>query len=148
MKRSDIGLKKTLWFDNLKFRPRKNRLKNKVHLHLEFVYCIFCTYSTKHKIWRILTSYLMIFRVLCCCYRNHRPYMEKPKPSLKIGSVNKVFLFWYWQQPKIFFSGTKLFCFSRQKAEIFSICLIKDFVKTYKIWLIQTNFQKTVFYWK
>ena len=27
----------------------------------------------------------------------------KPKPSLKIGSVNKTFLFWYWQQPKFFF---------------------------------------------
>ena len=27
----------------------------------------------------------------------------KPKPSLKIGSVNKAFLFWYWQRLKEIF---------------------------------------------
>ena len=37
----------------------------------------------------------------------------KTKPSLKIGSVNKAFLFWYWQRLKNFFLGIKLFCFSR-----------------------------------
>ena len=133
MKRSDIGLKKTLWFDNLKFRPRKNRLKNKVHLHLEFVYCIFCTYSTKHKIWRILTSYLMIFRVLCCCYRNHRPYMEKPKPSLKIGSVNKVFLFWYWLPLNFFFFRNNLFLFYKIESWNFQHLFKKNFLKPHKI---------------
>ena len=36
------------------------------------------------------------------------------KPSLKIGSVSKAFLFWYWQQLEIlFFLGITLFCYSR-----------------------------------
>ena len=34
-----------------------------------------------------------------------------PKPSLKIGSVNKVFLFWYWQRLKFFFLRNKTFLF-------------------------------------
>ena len=36
-----------------------------------------------------------------------------PKPSLKIGSVNKAFLFWYWQRPKKFFFRNIFFCLSR-----------------------------------
>ena len=35
------------------------------------------------------------------------------KPSLKIGSVNKAFLFWYWQRLQKYFFGMKFFCFSR-----------------------------------
>ena len=34
-----------------------------------------------------------------------------PKPSLKIGSVNKAFLFWYWQRPKKYFFRNKTFLF-------------------------------------
>ena len=34
---------------------------------------------------------------------------------------------------KYIFLGIKLFCFSRQKAETFSICLKKNFVKSHKI---------------
>ena len=33
------------------------------------------------------------------------------KPSLKIGSVNKAFLFWYWQRLKTFFFRNKTFVF-------------------------------------
>ena len=59
---------------------------------------------------------------------------EKSKPSLKIGSVSKAFLFWYWQRLKnFFFLGIYFFCFSRERAETFSICLKKNFMKPHKI---------------
>ena len=35
------------------------------------------------------------------------------KTFWKIESVNKADLFWYWQRPKNFFLGIKLFLFSR-----------------------------------
>ena len=40
----------------------------------------------------------------------------------------------------IFILGTKLFCFSRQKAEMFSILLIQDFMKAHKITAHLDNF--------
>ena len=40
------------------------------------------------------------------------------------------------------FLGITLFCFSRQKAEIFSICLKKNFVKLHKISTQSNNGQK------
>ena len=48
-------------------------------------------------------------------YKNFNPSKctVQPKPSLKIESVKKGFLFWYWQQLKIFFLGIKLSHFSR-----------------------------------
>ena len=41
---------------------------------------------------------------------------------------------------RTFFLGTILFCLSRQKAEIFSIILIQDFVKPHKISAHSDNF--------
>ena len=35
----------------------------------------------------------------------------KPKPSPKIGSVNKAFLFWYWQRLRKYFFRNKMFLF-------------------------------------
>ena len=54
-----------------------------------------------------------------------------PKPSLKIWTANAIF----WHYPGLFrdyglnriFLGIKLFCFSREKAGNFSICLKKNF---------------------
>ena len=37
------------------------------------------------------------------------------KTFQKIESVNKAFLFWYWQQPKNFFLGIELFVFQDRK---------------------------------
>jgi hypothetical protein len=47
----------------------------------------------------------------------------------------------------IFLLGIKLFCLSRYKAEIFSICLILDFKKPYKISDHLDNIQRTFFLW-
>ena len=52
------------------------------------------------------------------------------KTSLKIGSVNKAFCF---DIDKKYFLGMKHFCFSREKAETFSMCLKNNFVKPPKI---------------
>ena len=39
----------------------------------------------------------------------------------------------WWYDLKKYFLGIKVFCFSRQKAETFSICLKLNFVKPHKI---------------
>ena len=49
------------------------------------------------------------------------PNVDKslPKPSLKIGSVNKAVLFCYWQQPKnIFFRNKTFFLFQDRKLKL------------------------------
>ena len=56
-----------------------------------------------------------------------------PKPSLKIRTANAIFWISLGIRSKNVFLGTKLFCFSRQKAETFSICLKLNFVKPQKI---------------
>ena len=54
-----------------------------------------------------------------------------PKPSLKIGSVKKSFFCFNIDNGlKYLFLGSKLFCFSRQKVEIFSISLKKELCET------------------
>ena len=42
--------------------------------------------------------------------------MQCAKPSLKIGSVNKAFLFWYWLRPKSYFFRNKTFLFYKIKS--------------------------------
>ena len=68
------------------------------------------------------------------------------KPSLKIGTANAI----CWNSLGLFrdydglnhiFLVIKLFCFSRQKAEIFSICLKKNFVKPHKFSTQSDNIQ-------
>ena len=58
--------------------------------------------------------------------------INKPKPSLKIESVNKAFLFCYWQRPKKMFFRNKTF-FLFFKAETFSICSKMNLVKPHKV---------------
>ena len=52
-----------------------------------------------------------------------------PKPSLKIGSVNKAFLFWYWQWLKSFFR-IKTFLFIKTDSWNFQNLFEKEFHET------------------
>ena len=61
-----------------------------------------------HKAPRSRPRGLCCFDALCAWCR--RCY-SVPKPSLKIGLVNKAFLFWYWQRLKTFFFGINLLFF-------------------------------------
>ena len=73
----------------------------------------------------------------------HNSWCNWSKPSLKIGTTNVV----CWNYLGLFrdycldhiISGIKLFCFSRYKAEIFSICLKKKIVKPPKISIQSDN---------
>ena len=42
-------------------------------------------------------------------------WLLPPKPSLKTGSVNKAFLFWYWQQLNFFFKNKTFLFFKKLK---------------------------------
>ena len=62
---------------------------------------------------------------------------QNSKPSRKIGTAKRHLLALSWPCRdyglNYIFLGIKLFCFLRQKAETFSICLKKNFVKPHKI---------------
>ena len=45
-------------------------------------------------------------------------WLLPPKPSLKTGSVNKAFLFWYWQRFKKILSGTIFLVFQDRKLKL------------------------------
>ena len=53
-----------------------------------------------------------------------------PKPSLKIGSVNKAFLFWFWQRLKKYFFRNKTFLFFKIESWNFQNRFEKEFRKT------------------
>ena len=79
--------------------------------------------------------------LLCC----HIPRFEicAPKPSLKIESVNKAFLFWYWQWPKKYFFRNKTFLFFKIESWNFQHLSEKKIVKPHKI---STNSNKFYFH--
>ena len=52
------------------------------------------------------------------------------KPSLKIGSVNKAFLFWYWQRLNFFFFRNKTFLFFKIESWNFQNLFEKEFRET------------------
>ena len=53
-----------------------------------------------------------------------------PKPSLKIGSVNKAFLFWFWQRLKKYFFRNKTFLFFKIESWNFKHLFEKGFRET------------------
>ena len=56
-------------------------------------------------------------------------FMLFQKPSLKIGLVNKTFLFWYWQRLNFFFSGV-FFLFFKIESWNFQNLFEKEFRET------------------
>ena len=61
---------------------------------------------------------------------------DTPKPSLKIKTASTIFwdyLGMFRDYGQKYFFMNKTFCFSRQKAETFSICLKMNFVKLHKV---------------
>ena len=52
------------------------------------------------------------------------------KPSLKIGSVNKAFLFWYWQRLKNIFFRNKTVLFFKRESLNFQHLFEKEFRET------------------
>ena len=52
------------------------------------------------------------------------------KLSLKIGSVNKAFLFWYWLRPKSYFFRNKTFLFYKIESWNFQHLFEKEFHET------------------
>ena len=58
------------------------------------------------------------------------PTRFAPKPSLKIGSVNKAFLFWYWQWLKKIFFWNKTFLFIKIESWNFHHLFEKEFRET------------------
>ena len=72
------------------------------------------------------------FWLLCFTNFNLRTYVHinnRPKPSLKIESVNKVFLFWYWQY-KFFFFRNNTFLFFKIESWHFQNLFEKEFRET------------------
>ena len=55
---------------------------------------------------------------------------KRPKPSLKIGSVTKAFLFWYWQQLKKVFFRNKTFLFFKIESWNFQHLFEIEFCET------------------
>ena len=62
---------------------------------------------------------------LPCQQRRH-----SPKPSLKIGSVNKAFVFWYWLRPKRIFNRNNFFLFFKIESWNFQHLFEKAFGET------------------
>ena len=91
-----------------------------------FLDCLIKTNWTSTPICSIalISSY-----ALCYIFRS----ISLSKPSLKIGSVNKAFLFWYWQQLKKKFFRNKTFLFFKKESWNFQHLLKKNLVKPHEI---------------
>ena len=67
----------------------------------------------------------------------------RSKPSLKVGSVNKAFLFWYWQRLKIYFFRNKTFSFFSIESWNLQHLFEKDFRETSQYFnLIRESIEK------
>ena len=64
------------------------------------------------------------------CYRKKEIIYIYPKLSLKIGSVNKAFLFWHWLLPKSYCFRNKTFLFYKIESWNFQHLLEKEFLET------------------
>ena len=86
--------------------------------------------KNEKKLWRLRNSFqhkLMVFDFSwsTAFWRYHQP-----KPSLKIGSVNKAFLFWCWQQTKEYLFRNKTFLFFKIESWNFPHLFDKEFCET------------------
>ena len=64
------------------------------------------------------------------CQTFYFSWNSLPKPSLKIGLVNKAFLFWYWQRLKFFFLRNRTFLFFKIESWNFQNKFEKEFRET------------------
>ena len=65
-------------------------------------------------------------------WRNLFPCTPSSKPSLKFKTVNAIFWTTLVVWLEKYFFRNKTFCFSRQRAETFSVCLKLNFMKPHK----------------
>ena len=105
-------------------------------------------FISEHPYFRVYCLYL---RMYTCQHKQNILQNWQSKPSRKLGQQsaicwNSLGLFRDYGLNYICFLEKKLFCFSRQKAEDFNICLKKNFVKRHKISTHSDNYYFHFFY--